>query len=364
MLDSRQSSAGVVAGIRNLLVTCAGLSQGDRLLIAYEPEHFGFFDADIRYDIRDGAINLGLQVSLIDVGFAPTRTALPDDLERALQGFDVVLFLSRLGDQLRFTELPMGPRYVVCFALNSAQLGSAFGTADYRAFCAAKRAVDARVLAARDIVLTCPAGTEVHGRMPKGVWEAEDTSSVRFPMSVFSPIPAHSFSGRVALAGFLTGTGSRYYDEYAVEFDGPLAASFEAGRLVGFEGSAENVAQADAHYDRISRAYGIDRGAVHSWHAGLHPGCGFPWAMRDAYERWSGAAFGNPRIAHFHTCGGYAPGEICWNVIDPTIEIDGLVLWEEGTFHLDRLPEGPSILKRYPCAAQVFANPDRDIGLR
>ena len=110
------------------------------------------------------------------------------------------------------------------------------------------------------------------------------------------------------------------------------------------------------------RCFAIDRNFVHSWHAGIHPGCGYPWDARANYERWGGAAFGNPRILHFHTCGAYAPGEISLNVIDPTVEADGVAYWEQGTFRAERLPNGHEILRRYTCAARLFAHPDRDIG--
>ena len=177
------------------------------------------------------------------------------------------------------------------------------------------------------------------------------------------PVPAHTFSGRVATR-FLTGTGSRYYDDYTPEFTAPLFALMRDGRLTGFEGQAEDVARATAQYNRVAETFGIDRDFVHSWHAGIHPGCGYPWDMRRNWERWGGAAFGNPRILHFHTCGAYAPGEISWNVIDPTIEVDGVTLWDQGVFRADRLPGGPEILTRYPCAAALFRSPDRDIGIR
>ncbi len=367
MPSSLRSQASVStapqAGARNLLVNCAEVRTGDRLLIAYEPESFGYFDPDIREDIANSAREMGLHVTLVDVGYEPTRTDLPDSVASQLAEVDVILFLSRLGDQLRFSDLPSGPRFVVCFALNSHLLNSPFGTADYRAFVRAKTAVDQRVLAAREIVLTCPAGTLVTGQVPQGVTEAQDTSSLRFPMSVFSPVAADAFSGRVSLGGFLTGTGSQYYDDYTIEFDGPVFAMLEAGRLTGFDGSSADVGKANAHYDRVAAQFGLDRNFVHSWHAGIHPGCGFPWDMRQSYERWGGAAFGNPRVMHFHTCGAYAPGEISWNVFDPTIEVDGLKLWETGQFHLERLPEGQEILETYPCAADVFSNPDRNVGL-
>ena len=109
--------------------------------------------------------------------------------------------------------------------------------------------------------------------------------------------------------------------------------------------------------------FGIDRNFVHSWHAGIHPGCGYYWNMRENYERWGGSAFGNPRLMHFHTCGSYAPGEISWNVIDPSIEIDGVMVWDRGVFHAELIPGGEEILSNYPCAAALFAQPEKEIGL-
>ncbi|MEM8729345.1 MAG: hypothetical protein AAGF79_05445 [Pseudomonadota bacterium] len=349
--------------MENLLVTCAEARPGDRLLIAYEPADLGYFDADILRDVTDGARRLGLQVHAVDVGFSPRAPQLPEDFLDRLAQTDVVLFLARLGDQLRFSDMPAGPTFVVCFALNSQLLGSRFGTADYRAFVDLKQAVDRRLLAAQRVVVTCPAGTHVEGAAATGTQNLDDTTSRRFPMSVFSPVPAAGFSGRVALGGFLTGTGSQYYDGYTVTFDGQVFAHLEAGRLTGFSGAAGDVAKANAQYDRVSSLFGIDRDFVHSWHAGLHPGCGFPWPMRSHFERWGGAAFGNPRVLHFHTCGAYAPGEISWNLFDPTISVDGVALWENGRFYPDRLPEGAEILARFPSAAAAFATPDREVGL-
>ena len=359
-----QAAPDPQSGVRNLLINCAHAEPGEHVLVAYEPEAFGYFDPDILQDVMTGAAALGLKTTSMNVGFEPSRTELPAALEDRLPDYDIVLFLSRLGDQLRFSELPEGPRYIVCFALNSRLLGSPFGTAHYRAFCQAKTAVDKAMLAAKEIVLTCPGGTHVSGRVPEGTTQASDTTSARFPMSVFSPVPAQHFTGRVALGGFLTGTGSQYYPDYTIEFDGPVFALMQDGRLTGFDGATSDVARANAQYDRVAALFDLDRNFVHSWHAGIHPGCGFPWDMRDSYERWGGAAFGNPRVLHFHTCGAYAPGEISWNLFDPTIEVDGVRIWDQGRFHLERLPEGPGILQEYPCAARAFAAPDRDVGLR
>ncbi|WP_171173308.1 hypothetical protein [Ruegeria sp. HKCCD8929] len=351
-------------GARNLLLNCAKAQPGDRLLIAYEPPEYGYFDSDAVDCVACQARELGLHVETVDVGFDPHTPHLTPTLLHQFEAADIILFLARLGDQLRFSDMPQGKKIIVSFAVNRALFGSGFSNGHHDAFMEIKHAINTVLNEAEAVHLTCPAGTDVTGRPEMNLRPEGDTSILRFPMSVFTPVPAHSFSGRVALSGFLTGTGSKYYDDYTIQFDGPVHALMQSGRLTGFEGSAKDVARANAHYDRVASLFGIDRNFVHSWHAGIHPGCGYPWDMRENFERWGGSAFGNPRILHFHTCGAYAPGEISWNVIDPTIVIDGVTYWERGVFHAERLPDGPEILGKYPCAAALFEHPDWDIGFR
>lgn len=350
-------------GALNLLRNCAHAAAGDRLLIAYEPPEYGYFDADAVGVVARAAEQLGLRVDAASVGFNPDNPHLPPDLLDRFEAADIIVFLARLGDQLRFSEMPQGKTIVVSFALSQELFKSGFATGHHEAFLELKAAVNEALDRAEHVRISCPLGTEITGRPEMNLAPDGDTTILRFPMSVFTPVPAHSFSGRAAMT-FLTGTGSRYYDDYTPEFGAPVFALMENGRLTGFEGAAEDVARANAQYDRVSSMFGIDRNFVHSWHAGIHPGCGFPWDMRQNWERWGGAAFGNPRILHFHTCGAYAPGEISWNIFDPTIEVDGVTLWEDGAFRADRLRGGPAILARYPGVAALFAAPDRDIGLR
>ncbi len=350
-------------GAQNLLINCAKAVAGDRLLIAYEPPEFGYFDSDAVSCVAGAATGLGLRVDTVDVGFNPHNPHLPDHLLHRFERADIILFLARLGDQLRFSDMPQGKKIVVSFALNQELFGSGFSNGHHGAFLELKERTNEMLASALDVRVTCPTGTNVVGRPEMNLNPDGDCSILRFPMSVFTPVPARTFSGRVALSGFLTGTGSKYYDNYTIEFDGQVFALMQDGRLTGFEGSAQDVARAEAQYDRVSSMFGIDRNFVHSWHAGIHPGCGYYWNMRENYEKWGGSAFGNPRLLHFHTCGAYAPGEISWNVIDPSIEIDGVTVWDKGVFHAQRVPGGAEILSKYPCAAALFAQPDTKIGL-
>lgn len=350
-------------GARNLLENCAGAVPGDRLLIAYEPPEYGYFDADVVGVVTRVALTMGLKTDVVNVGFNPGNPHLAPELLSRFEAADIILFLARLGDQLRFSEMPQGKKIIVSFALNTELLGSGFAIGHHDAFLRIKAGINTVLDTASNVWITCPLGTDVRGRPEMNLAPDGDTSILRFPMSVHTPTPAHTFSGRVAMK-FLTGTGSKYYDDYTIEFDEPVFAVIENGQLQRFEGAPDDAARAEAQYDRVSSLFGIDRNFVHSWHAGIHPGCVYPWDMRENWERWGGAAFGNPRILHFHTCGAYAPGEISWNVIDPTVAIDGVTYWDKGVFHAELLPDGPDILSSYPSARALFRNPETDIGIR
>ncbi|MDZ4135994.1 MAG: hypothetical protein U1D06_10455, partial [Paracoccaceae bacterium] len=269
----------------NLLHHCAGLTAGDRLVILHEPPGLGYYDDALPGSLAQSALALGLQVQLLQVPFAPDVRALAPGLATLIADADCAVFIARLGDQLRFQDMPAGARCVVVYALDGTMFRSGFGTAHYGAFLALKGAVDAALDVAREIRVTCPLGSDFYGPGPKVLRSGvTDVSILRFPMSVFSPVPAQAFSGCVALR-FLAGTGSRYYQPGEVEFERPVIARFDAGRLTGFDGSGADVARAKAHYAHVAGLFGIDGGFVHSWHAGIHPGCVSTQHARADYDR-------------------------------------------------------------------------------
>jgi hypothetical protein len=351
-------------GVLNLLVGCAGAARGESLLILREDGGDGYYEADLAETIASVASRLGLSVSITDTPFLPEAEALPPALAAAVAASDHALFLARIGDQLRFQAMPSGSRPVVSYALDREALASGFGTAPYATFLALKRRFDAMFAGAGSIRVTCPLGTDFAGRPPRrNAGAPPDVTIKRFPMSVFAPIEADDFEGRVAVAHLLVGTGSRYYEPYGFDLSHRLFAHVSGGRLLGWEGDPDEVARAEAHYEHVAARYGLDGSIVHSWHAGIHPGCAYAGHARDHYARWSGSAFGNPRLLHFHTCGAFAPGEICWNVVDPTIEIDGVRVWDHGRINPEAVPGALAVLDSNPEVRQLFDNPSRRIGL-
>ncbi len=348
-------------GAENLLHRCARLRAGNRLLILHEAPCHGYYDQAVADAVADTARSLGIEVRILPVPFLSVIDALPDDVQGAMGQAECSLFLARMGDQIRFNPDLARGHPIMCYALDAAMLRSGFGRANHDGMLAIKEAVNAALANATEIRVTCPLGTDFIGpgaHFPSG--DSADVAIRRFPMSVFSPVPCAGFSGHVVQRGFLVGTGSRYYDGYGRKLDAPVTVRFEGTRITGFEGPGAEDAQ--RHYDTVGARFGIDPRFLHSWHVGIHPGCDYPSPAAANYERWSGTAFGNPRLLHLHSCGAYAPGEISLNVLDPTVLVDDVAVWELGRLWPQRIAGGAEILAQHPDLAAMFAAPARHVG--
>ncbi len=355
-------------GALNLLLGCAGARAGETLLILEEDAALGYYGADLAHVIAKVAQSIGVRTSVLDVPFSEAADMLTPELERAIRGADHTLFLARLGDQLRFRAMPPGARPIVSYVLDTAALASPFGSASYAGFVALKQAFHELFAGAGEIRITCARGTDVRGCLTQPpqldqVRQPADVSIKRYPVSVFAPLDAAGFAGKVAVAHLMVGTGSRYYQPYGIPLASTLIAHIAGGRLMRWEGDPLDCSRAAAHYEHVAGLFGIDKDVVHSWHAGIHPGCAYLQSAHDHYERWSGSAFGNPRLLHFHTCGAYAPGEICWNVVDPTICVDSVDIWRDGRIMIAHVPGAQAVIDHDPQLRDLFDNPSSAIGL-
>ena len=121
-------------GVKNLLQTCAGAQPGERFLIIEEEGDSSVFDSRLAEVVSAQASRFGLFVERLPVRFQPEVNGLPDWLTSTVSDFDHVLFLSRLGDQLRFTRMPDGTKPIVSFVLDREGMASPLGTACYKKF--------------------------------------------------------------------------------------------------------------------------------------------------------------------------------------------------------------------------------------
>ncbi len=375
-------------GARNLLVSCARLRPGADLAIVHEDPALGWYDLEAPLAVAEEARGLGAVPSLVRVG-APGNE--PDG--RAVQAVaehDTVVFFSRIGDQDRFGDPAPGKTVVMCYARDAAMLASAYGRTDHRALLDLAAAVDRVLLRAGRIRISCPLGTDLVGASPAAAGESGESGEHgaeagrqsgdpdepgdpgergagaavrRFPLGVHRPVEAAGFSGRVVLAGWLASTGSKVYEPASLTLESPVAAEVASGRLVGLHGEASLVDRVRAHYRMVAEKFGLDPNAMHSWHAGIHPGCAYPARAAEDPDRWANNVFTNPRFVHFHTCGALPPGEICWTVLDPTIEVDGVALWRAGRLRPGAFAPLRDCLSRWPALAPLFADPSDAIGL-
>lgn len=361
-----RADAALSDGAIALLRDCVRGRPGERLLIVREPDDGGYYDRDAPETTARVGRALGLRVYSTEAPIALADASAVEAFVDTLDGFDHIVFFARVGDQLRFGRGARLPSATMCYALGRETLDSAFGTACHAGLCEVKALLDETLASASEVHLSCPRGTDYGGRVTKPAGASPDdgeTTLKRFPMLVPRAVPAMGFRGRVVLSRFLVGTGSHFYEPYCLPLASDVVAEVDGERLVRFEGADAEVARVNAHYADVAGRYGIDPWHVHSWHAGIHPACAFAGDARGDMLRWSGSAFGNPRILHFHTCGDYAPGEISWTVLDPTVRVDGVALWEGGALHPERLPGAEALFARHPKLRERYRAPTRQIGI-
>ena len=351
-----------IDGAKNLLNDCADLKAGDTLLIISEDPQYGWYDKAAPDIVAKQAEEMGITPTRIYVG-EPGN--LPDPVvDATITAHDCTIYFARIGDQDRFSELAPGKKSVMSYIRDEEMLGSAYGRTPYGASVQLKEAINDILLSAENIKITCPAGTDVEGRASSEARsEKADVSVHRFPLGVPLPLAASGFSGRVAITHFITPTGSKTYHPASITLENTVFADFTDGRIDGFSGAKRDVIRTEDHYSMVARKFNIDPNFVHSWHAGIHPGCDYKHPASDDPDRWSNTVFTNPRVLHFHTCGAYAPGEICWMIFDHTVCVDGINLWEDGRLCLDSFLQTRACLESSPELAALCKNPAQRIGL-
>lgn len=358
---AQSHTANAVRGAANLVDNCIGAVEGKHVLLVCEDSVFGWYDAEAPDLVQQQLLARGAIVTRMTVGLPTNRIDL--DVQDAMTTADTVVFFARLGDQGRFKPRYSAPHSVMSYALNAGMLGSGYGMLDHQIMCSFKDAIDRITLTAERITVTCPRGTRFEGSPGDSLRHGKEVVVRRFPMGIPQPVLNDGFSGEVVLAHYLTPTGSKIYTPDTLKLRAPVTVRFEGNQIIGFSGPADVVAEVESHYQRIADTFGLDTWHVDSWHAGIHPLMAYDAPVARDPVRWSSTAFQHPRLLHFHTCGNVPPGEICWTVIDPTILIDGVALWQDGRLHPERFAATKEILDMAPDLAAAFHNQNRWIGL-
>ena len=325
--------------INNLLNNCAELNENDTLLVISEDSKFGWYDKDISIAVYDYAKNkLGLSTELLIVG-EPKNNA-ENTIEKIIDNYDCAIFFARIGDQERFEKPSSNTKRIMSYVRNIDSLCSLFASTNYEEMQRFKDVINKIIFDADNIEISCPLGTNLKGTIDKkNINQNKDTSVVRFPVVVPSPILAKNFSGEVVLDGYLTSTGSKVYEPISLKIESPVTATILKGKIANLNGEKKVVEKIEKHYETVSKIFNIDHDIVHSWHAGINPGIHYSNSVEENPDRWSNTIFPSPKYLHFHTCGNYAPGEICWMISNHNIKIDNVPFWENGVLKVDSFDE-------------------------
>ena len=342
--------------INNLLNTCAELNKNDSLLIISEDPKFGWYDKDISLSVYNYAKNnLEINTELLIVGEPKNNSK--NTLGKIIDDYDCAIFFARIGDQERFEELSSNTKRVMSYVRNIDSLCSSFASANYKEMIKFKDIINKIIFKASYIKISCPLGTKLEGEIEKkNINQNKDTSVLRFPVVVPTPILAKTFSGEVILSGYLTSTGSKVYEPISLKIEHPITAKIVNGKIIDFTGKKKVVEKVQKHYETVSKIFNIDRYVVHSWHAGINPGIHYSHSIEEDPDRWSNTIFPSPKYLHFHTCGDYAPGEICWMIANPTIKIDDKPLWENGILKVNSFDESIGSIQNSSDLRKLFNN--------
>ena len=349
------------AGAANLIDNCVGDVEGMTVLLVCEDPRHGWYDSAAPDLVHRELLARGAAVRRMIVDLPENHANA--DVQAAMNRADRVIFVSRLGDQGRFNWHYTGPPCVMSYALNEGMLEGGYGSLNHLSMCRLKAAIDEVTLSAGHVVVTCPLGTHFEGNPRATASAGSEVVIHRFPMGIPQPVLSDGFRGRAVLSHYLTPTGSKIYTPGCLPLPEPVVAHFEASRITGFSGAADAVASVEAHYERVAHEFNLDAYNIDSWHAGIHALMAYDQPASIDPHRWAGTAFQHPRLLHFHTCGSGPPGEICWMTLDPTIEIDGVALWENGQLHPERFAATGQVLDQDPALAAAFRAPTGPVGI-
>ena len=205
----------LAVGARNLLLNCLELGAGESLVIICEDPSLGWYESRTAQAIADEALALGVRATMLDVGAPENSRDL--GVTKVMETHVCTVFMSRIGDQDRFADPVSGKKTVMCYARDTVEMASPYGRSNHRAMLQLKAAINDLLLAAETVRVTCPLGTDISGNVSDTNKETlADVSVRRFPMGVPQPLDASQMSGQVALARFLTPTGSKTYNPPSV----------------------------------------------------------------------------------------------------------------------------------------------------
>lgn len=353
-----------VSGAENLLVDYLKVQAGEKVILVLEPDE-SLYRKDVADVILKHAKSLGTDVTLFNEPLISEPADFPASVSNAMQSADHTIFLSRLGDYVRFLPLPGECTKTTCYIYSKEQLASPYATVSNSLLSTLRDQLEEELLAASTWRITCPLGSDISGDFdwPSLKGGADDELLISlFPVSTFKPVPAHNANGVVALSRWLMPGGSTKMEAQNLSFSGTVFCDVVNGEIQKFHGTGDSPAKVNQHYDQVASTLSINRNRVHSWHLGINPQTFFAPNAEDDMDTWCALSFASPRYLHFHTCGDEPPGEVAWSLFDCSVYIDEALYWHRGQFVWLQRDDNIERISQYPGAGILLEN-SLDIGI-
>lgn len=360
------------SGALNLLVDCLGVKSGDIVVLVREQDN-KLYQPVVADTMLNAAKQLGAKVTLYNEALISDSSDFPQSVADAMLRADHTIFLSRLGDYVRFLKLPGKGTKTTCYIYNEKQLASPYATLPNSLLISLRDQLEAELMAAGEWHITCPLGTDISGNFDwSSLTGGEDDELLvsLFPVSTFKPVPCSSANGVVALSRWLMPGGATKMDAQDLAFSGTVFCDVCDGMIKNFHGAEPAHQLVSDHYDHVARALKINRNRVHSWHLGINPQTSFPIPAESDMDTWSALSFASPRYLHFHTCGDEPPGEVAWSLFDCSVRIDGKMYWQAGEFVWLQRDIAKQLIEKYAAQhptkktlLKTLLQPSLDIGI-
>lgn len=352
----------IEAGLSNLLVDCAGIKDGQRVVLIHE-EGNPAVEHDVVAAIEQGARALGATVTSLGCGERLAGPeAIPPHIVAAMAQADVTILSHYMGAMLRLRP-PIGAGvHVLNYATNGNLLGSRWATVPYGVWLEAGDAIARELRGATSWRVTCPLGTDLRGSItpPPASAPSQPFTVLTFPIGTHNPIRSHGASGRLVIRWLASSANHDIGDGLILR--SPVTAEVRDDRIVRLEGGAAEVAKAESLLHDLGRRNGVDPMLINSWHAGINPQARPCCDPEKDLNHWQLMSHNNPRLMHFHAVGHAMPGEISLPVLDPDIWLDERQLWRRGEFLLLKSPAIQDILGRHPGSEDAYEL-NREVGV-
>ncbi len=352
-------------GIRNLVDECMGVRPGDRVLLVLEPEGQLFYDADVSNAIEAYLTRQQAVVTQIRPTIISRPEDFPEDLARAMGGADHTLFLSRVGDYLRFTPMMGDGVVTINYARKMTLLDSPYAALSYTLMSQLHGRLEQELTSAKRWKIQCPLGTDLSGEFD---WPSlrggrdDDFTMKLFPVSTFKPVPGPTANGIVALSRWMMPSAGVKVGPEAIRFDDTVFAKVHEGVLASLDGDEKSVKKIERYVSDVSTALGVTETNIHSWHAGINPLTFFSEDVDQNLKAWGAISFGSPRYLHFHTAGKTPPGEITWSIFNASVWIDDQCFWRDGEFCWLQRSDNKELIRRIDSGHLLFEK-SADIGV-